>query len=80
MRKLLENQIRSEKKAINDSITLTSNTVSDLSSNSIGAAQAFRGSFQDISTRVDVRLQKLHEQLLMFLEESEVETFQTEFL
>ena len=82
MRKLFEGQIKSEKQAINDSITLTSNTVSAFASNSIGSSQgqAVRGSLHDISSRMDDKLQKLYEQLLKLLREEEVETFQTEFL
>ena len=82
MRKLLEKQINSEKQAINDSITLTSTTVSDLPSNSISSSQgqAFRGSLHDISSRMDDKIQKLHEQLFKLLRDEELDTFQTEFL
>ena len=82
LRKLFEGQMKSEKQAITDSITLNSTTVSALASNSIGSSQgqAFRGSLHDISSRMDDKLQKLYEQLLKLLRDEEVETFQTEFL
>ena len=77
---LLQNQIKSEMKSISDSIAHTSTTVTGMESNSIGVAQgqALRGSLNDISNRIEIRLQKLSEQITILLDETEAEKFQTE--
>ena len=82
IKKLVHSQFKSEKKAITDSITLTSSTVNDMPSNSIGASQgqAFRSTLQGISSRMASRLQDLFEQLLKLVEDSEAETLESEFV
>ena len=82
VRKMLESQLASEKKSIIDSISLISNTVSDMPNKSIGTAQsqAIRLSVHDVSNRMDDRLQNLCEQLLRLLSETEVDKFQEEIV
>ena len=80
VKKLFESQFKSEKKAIHESVTLISNTVSNLQDASISSAQAqgYRNSLLDISTRIDVRLQKLVEDLIKVSDDAEVVTIQEE--
>ena len=81
VKKLVENQINTEKKTIQDSITNISTTVSNFANNSIGASQgqALRSSLSEISIRIDEKLQKLYEQILKFLSDSEADNFQAEY-
>ena len=77
IRKLVEDQLQAEKKAIADSVTVASNTVISLPDSSIGTVQgqAIRSSLYDINTRMDFQLQKLLEQLLGMLDDKEEENF-----
>ena len=59
---------------MHDSITLISNTVSNLSSGSISSAQAlgYRNSLHDVSARLGTDLPKLAENLLRLSDDTEV--------
>ena len=74
LKDFLENQMESERKAVHDSITLISNTVSNLPSSSISSAQAmgYRNSLHDISARLGTALPKLAEDLLRLSDDLEV--------
>ena len=81
MKNLVENQIKLERQAIHDSISNISTTVSGFASNSIGVSQgqALRSTLSNISTRIDEKLQRLYEQILPFLSDTESTTFQGEY-
>ena len=80
VRQLFESQFKNEKKAIHDSLTFVVNTVSPLQESSISSAQAqgYRNSLHDISTRIDVRLQKLSEDLVKVSDDAGVKAVQIE--
>ena len=79
LKTLVEDQLKSEKKAIADSVSNAGNTLSSMLTVGVGQSQAIRGTLQDISVRIDVKLQKLFEQLLPFLSDIDTKTAQTEF-
>ena len=80
VRKLLVSQFSTEKKAIHDSVTLIVNTVAALQESSISSAQAqgYRSSLLDIFSRINVRLQKLAEDLIRVSEDAEGKVVQNE--
>ena len=81
VRQLLENQMVSESKAVKDSVTMVSNTVSALSVKSISSAQAqgYRNSLLDISSRLDVRMQKLAEEIIQISNDTDIPAFNDKF-
>ena len=73
VKKLLENQMESESKAVKDSVTMVSNTVSALSAKSISTqAQGYRNSLLDISSRLDGRMQKLAEEIIKISNDTDI--------
>ena len=79
IRTLLEDQLKAEKKSISDSIDNASDTITNMQSIGVAQGQAIRGSLHDISIRIDVNLQKLFEQLLQFLNDSDTKQIQSEY-
>ena len=71
----------SESKAVKDSVTMVSNTVSALSVKSISSAQAqgYRNSLLDISSRLDVRMQKLAEEIIKISNDTDIPAFNEKF-
>ena len=80
VKRLYDNQLKSEQKAVHDSVTLIANTVSNLQDSSISSAQAqgYRNSLLDISTRIGAGLPKLAEDLIKISDVSEVTGIQTQ--
>ena len=80
VRNLFESQFKNEKKAIHDSVALIVNTVAALQESSISSAQAqaYRNSLLDGSARIDVRLQKLAEDLIRVSDDGEGKAVQNE--
>ena len=73
VKKLLENQMESESKAVKDSVTTVSNTVSALSAKSISTqAQGYRNSLLNISSRLDGRMQKLVEEIIKISNDTDI--------
>ena len=81
VRKLLETQMESESKAVKDSVTMVSNTVSALSVKSISTAQAqgYRNSLLDISSRLGGRMQKLAEEIIKISNDIDIPAFNAKF-
>ena len=65
--------MESESKAVKDSVTTVSNTVSALSAKSISTqAQGYRNSLLDISSRLDGRMQKLVEEIIKISNDTDI--------
>ena len=79
LRTLLEDQLKSEKKAIADSVSNAGNTLTSMQTVGFGQSQAIRGTLQNISVRIDDKLQQLFEQLLPLMDDSESNDAQREF-
>ena len=81
VKKLLEKHMETESKAIKDSVTNLSNTVQALPVRSISSAQAqgYRKSLQDISTRIEVRLQRLAEDIIKISNDTDVDSVNATF-
>ena len=80
LKDFLEDQMKSERKAVHDSITLLTSTVSNLPSGSISSAQAlgYRNSLHDVSARLGTDIPKLVENLLRLAGNTEVSRIKKE--
>ena len=73
--------MESESEAVSDSVTMVSKTVGSVSDDSISYVQAeeYRNSILDISSRLEVRLQKLAEEINKMVDETDISAFNSKY-
>ena len=78
LKTLYQDRLKGEKKAIGDSITNTSQTLSNMQAVGVAQSQAMKGTLRDISDRLDGQLQNVFAQLLPLLDQVESKSEQSD--